>query len=199
MGRYPAVKRVLSRGCRARWWCHAERQMRIGKMIFLCPATDYDAFMALVRILVDGYSLLHNWPELARGRPRHSATAREELVRILTQYQDASGTPITIFFDGGGAPAGVPKNESTRSVEVLFSKSGQTADDLIERAAYRFQPYGEVLAVTDDHAERDTVIALGGSASSCLNFISMVEHALQDLAEDVKHYNRSERNRYKRT
>jgi predicted RNA-binding protein with PIN domain len=155
--------------------------------------------MALVRILVDGYSLLHNWPELARGKPRHSAAAREELIHILTQYRDATSTPITIFFDGGGAPAGTPKNESTRTVEVLFSKAGQTADDMIERAAHRFQPYGEVLAVTDDHAERDTVIALGGLASSCLNFITMVESALNDLTEDVKNYNRNERNRYKKT
>ncbi|HEX5220320.1 MAG TPA: NYN domain-containing protein [Verrucomicrobiae bacterium] len=153
--------------------------------------------MALVRILVDGYSLLHNWPELARGKPRHSAAARDELVRVLTQYQDATGTPITIFFDGSGAPPNVPKNESTRTVEVLFSKAGQTADDMIERAAHRFQPYGEVLAVTDDNAERDTVIALGGSASSCANFILMVEGALNDLAEDVKQYNRTERNRFK--
>ena len=153
--------------------------------------------MALVRILVDGYSLLHNWPELARGKPRHSAAAREELVRILTQYQDASGTPVTIFFDGSGAPPNVPKKESTRTVEVLFSKAGQTADDMIERAAHRFQPYGEVLAVTDDNAERDTVIALGGSASSCSNFILMVESALNELAEDVKQYNRTEHNRFK--
>lgn len=154
--------------------------------------------MALVRILVDGYSLLHNWPELARGKPRHSAAARDELVHILTQYQDASGTPITIFFDGSGAPPGVPKNES-QTVEVLFSKAGQTADEMIERAAHRFQPYGEVLAVTDDNAERETVIALGGSAASCLNFISMVESALNELAEDVKHHNRSERNRFKQS
>lgn len=152
--------------------------------------------MALVRILVDGYSLLHNWPELAPGRPRHSAAARAELVHVLTQYQDATGTPITIFFDGSGAPPGVPKNESTRTVEVLFSQAGQTADDMIERAAHRFQPYGEVLAVTDDHAERDTVIALGGSASSCLNFIAGVENALSELAADVQHHNRAERNRF---
>ena len=152
--------------------------------------------MPLARILVDGYSLLHNWPELARGKPRHSAAARAELVYLLTRYQDATGTPLTIFFDGSGAPAGVPKNESNHGVEVLFSKAGQTADDMIERAAHRFQPYGEVLAVTDDNAERDTVIALGGSVSSCLNFISMVESALTELAEDLKQHNRTERNRY---
>ena len=155
--------------------------------------------MALVRILVDGYSLLHNWPELAPGKPRHSAAARDELVHVLTRYHDASGTPITIFFDGSGAPPGAPKNESSSQVEVLFSRAGQTADDMIERAAYRFQPYGEVLAVTDDNAERDTVIGLGGQASSCLNFINQVESALADFADDLKRYNRTEKNRYKQS
>ena len=51
--------------------------------------------MPLLRILVDGYSLLHAWPGIAPGRPRHSARAREELVHWLTQYQDAVRTPIT--------------------------------------------------------------------------------------------------------
>ena len=69
--------------------------------------------MALARILVDGYSLLHNWPELAPGAPRHSARARDELVHVLTRYHDATGEPVTIFFDGAGAPPNTPKNESS--------------------------------------------------------------------------------------
>src|SRR6266516_1866582 len=108
--------------------------------------------MALVRILVDGYSLLHNWPKLAPGRPRHSAAARDELIQRLTQYRDATGTPITIFFDGGGAPHGTANALSTPELEVLYSRNGQTADDLIERATHCFSTYGEVLAVTDDQA-----------------------------------------------
>ena len=87
--------------------------------------------MALVRILVDGYSLLHSWPELAPGKPRHSAAAREELIYWLTRYRDAIGTPLTIVFDGGGAPVGTPATHSTPESEILFSRSGQTADDII--------------------------------------------------------------------
>lgn len=158
----------------------------------------YPAVMALVRILVDGYSLLHNWPELARGKARHSAAARDELIHILTQYRDAIGTPITIFFDGAGAPVGTPAAISTPELEVLYSKSGQTADEMIERAAYRFADYGEVLAVTDDLAERDTVISLGGSASSCLSFIQTVESTLAELADDIKDHNRRERHKFQR-
>jgi predicted RNA-binding protein with PIN domain len=154
--------------------------------------------MALVRILVDGYSLLHGWPELAPGRPRHSAAARDELIRLLTLYQDTIDTPITIFFDGAGAPSGTPRAHSTPKVEVLYSRAGQTADDMIERAAHRFNDYGEVMAVTDDNAERETVLSLGGSASSCLNFIHAVQAALAELADDLKYYNRREQHRFER-
>src|SRR5579872_2106678 len=154
--------------------------------------------MALVRILVDGYSLLHNWPEIAPGKPRFSAAARDELVHRLTLYRDATGTPITIVFDGANADARLSAVESTAEVEILYSRAGQTADDLIERAAHRLSAYGEVLAVTDDFAERDTVIAMGGMASSCLNFIQTVESALAEFRDDIKIYNRDERNRFKR-
>ena len=154
--------------------------------------------MALVRILVDGYSLLHNWPELAPGQPRHSATARNELIQRLTLYQDAVGTPITIFFDGGGALSGTPAALSSPEVEVLYSRAGQTADQMIERAAHRFAAYGEVLAVTDDNAERETVISVGGMASSCLNFIQNVENTLAEMADDIKQHNRNEKFKFQR-
>lgn len=154
--------------------------------------------MALVRILVDGYSLIHQWPELAPGVPRHSAAAREALVEKLTRFRDVTLTPITIVFDGQGAPPGAPKLPSSRDVEVLFSRSGQTADMVIERAAYRFREYGEVLVVTDDYAERDTVSGFGGLATSCAGFISQVESALGEMASDLKHHNRRERERFRR-
>lgn len=154
--------------------------------------------MALARILVDGYSLLHHWQALAPGRPRHAAAAREELVHVLTLYYDACGTPLTIVFDGSGPKRGADETPSTPEVEILFSRGGQTADQIIERAAHRLQPYGEVLVVTDDIAERDTVMNMGSMAASCENFVRTVESALHELERDVKHFNQRERARYQR-
>jgi predicted RNA-binding protein with PIN domain len=153
--------------------------------------------MALVRILVDGYSLLHNWPSVAPGKPRYSAAARDELIRRLTLYQDAIGTPITIVFDGAGAPPGAPKPVSTPEVEVVYSKAGKTADEVIERVAARMKEFGEVMAVTDDYAERDTVLSLGGMASSCGNFIVEVESAIDDQNHEILLHNKREKARFK--
>ncbi len=154
--------------------------------------------MALVRILVDGYSLLYNWPQLAPGQAPHSAAARDALIWRLTQYQDATGIPVTVFFDGSGAPSGRPTAASSAMVEVLYSRKGETADPMIERAVHRFGSYGEVLAVTEDHAERDTVIGLGGSAASCGSFIQDVDRALAELGDEIRYHNRRERHRFQR-
>lgn len=154
--------------------------------------------MAVVRILVDGYSLLHNWPELAQGKPRYSMEARDELIRVLTLYRDATGTPITIVFDGAGRSAGT-EFPSTPELEILYSRRGQTADQIIERVAARMSEYGEVLAVTDDYAERDTVFYQGGLASSCSNFIASVERVLQDQERDITRHNSRQRAAYKAT
>jgi predicted RNA-binding protein with PIN domain len=157
--------------------------------------------MALLRVLIDGYSLLHNWPGLARGRARHSLAARDELIRRLTLYQDASGTPISVFFDGAGRPHSRPQaaaSPASSGIEVLYSRRDQTADQMIERAVHRFGPYGEVLVITDDYAERDTVISLGGSTASCCSFIQTLENTLAELGEDIQHHNRRERHRFQR-
>jgi hypothetical protein len=152
--------------------------------------------MALVRILVDGYSLLHNWPELAPGWPRHSMEARDELIRILTLYGDASGTPITIVFDGAGMAAGTDF-PSTPELEILYSRNGQTADQVIERVASRMSAFGEVLAVTDDYAERDMVFFQGGLASSCANFIASVERVLHEQEREIAGHNRRQKAAFK--
>ena len=155
--------------------------------------------MGIVRVLVDGYSLLHHWPELAPGRARHSFHARDALVAALTQYQDSSSTPVTLIFDGGGAPPDTPKNETAKGgIEVLFSKKGQTADQIIERVAHLMKSYGEVMAVTNDFAERETVISLGSVACSCENFIQMMDDTLGDMQGDMAAHNKRERKGFKR-
>jgi predicted RNA-binding protein with PIN domain len=68
---------------------------------------------------------------------------------------------------------------------------------MIERAAYRFQEYGDALTVTNDTAERNLVLHMGGLAESCSNFIHTVDATLTGLADDVQRHNRQEQFRYR--
>jgi predicted RNA-binding protein with PIN domain len=163
-------------------------------------AAAYNAAMPLVRILVDGYSLLHNWQELVPGQPRHCEAARDELLYRLGQYRDAIGTPITVVFDGAGPRwRSSSPVESTPELEIIYSSSRQTADDVIERATARLREYGDVLVVTNDFAERDTVLFHDGLLSSCENFIDEVEKVRRRQEREIVERNRREGARFKTT
>ena len=111
----------------------------------------------------------------------------------------------------GDKPANLPVVLSTKYEMVLNLRTAKalglslspvmlnTADDVIERAAHRLGEFGEVLVVTDDYAERDTVLSLGSLASSCLSFIRTIESTLAESQRDLKHHNRKERQRFQRT
>ncbi len=118
---------------------------------------------------------------------------------MLAHYSDACGVPITVVFDGGRAPVGVPKAPTPHNVEVLYSRSGQTADGIIERVTHLLRPYGEVLVVSNDNAERDLVLGLGGLASSCENFIRAIESELGEQQHLLKAHNLRERSRFRRS
>jgi predicted RNA-binding protein with PIN domain len=81
---------------------------------------------------------------------------------------------------------------------ILYSKKGQTADDIIERVATRLTEYGEVLVVTDDQAERDTIMAAGAQSVSCEHFIRMLRDASAHLETQLARHNRAERQKYRR-
>ena len=155
--------------------------------------------MAFARILVDGYSLLHAWPELAKGKARYSAAASEELIHQLRLHSDSIGTPITVVFDGQGpTPSVAVEAPSTPMMEIIYSKSGQTADDIIERVTAKLVNYGEVLVVSDDFAERDTVVSVGGNVCSCDYFISQIQGTYEDFQKQLQRHNQAELKRFKK-
>jgi len=82
-------------------------------------------------------------------------------------------------------------------MEILYSQPGQTADQMIERAATRLLDYGDVLVVTDDFAERETVSSAGALVSSCGNFVGDLAGAEAAIQSALKRHNQAERKKFK--
>jgi len=51
-------------------------------------------------LIVDGHSVIFAWPELRALHKRRTASAREQLTKILTEYQDFTGIQVVLVFDG---------------------------------------------------------------------------------------------------
>ena len=137
-------------------------------------------------LLVDGHSVIFAWPDLAEIHRRNTASARENLVRRLTSLQDSTEWEVAVVFDGRGAKASSESEPS--GIAVFYSKSGQTADEIIERLAAKYAATCEITVATDDHMERTTVEALGGmsiSTDQLLSEIHTAENTLRDRIQNL--------------
>ena len=111
--------------------------------------------LPLVHLLVDGYNVTKTgYPSL----PLEKQRAR--LLNGLSLLAMHSGAEVTCVFDGKDLDAPVPM-APPRGVRVLFSRSGETADELIRRLV-RAEPEGRpVVVVSTDREVADGVRKAG--------------------------------------
>jgi predicted RNA-binding protein with PIN domain len=115
-------------------------------------------------LIVDGHSVIFAWPELRKLHERRSALAREALLQRLRDYQDWTGVRVVAVFDGKGTK--VEEISDPAEVQVFYSRSGQSADSIIERLASKYAKQYELVVATSDSLEAETVHACGAESIS---------------------------------
>src|SRR5437870_10766020 len=115
-------------------------------------------------LIVDGHSVIFAWPELRRRHERRSSLARDALIKQLRDYQDWTGMRVVVVFDGKGKK--VEGTSEPGDVQVFYSRSGQSADAIIERLASKYAKQFELMVATSDSMEAQTVQACGAESIS---------------------------------
>jgi len=130
-------------------------------------------------LLVDGHSMIFQWPDLLKEHQQNTATARESLIRMLTGLQDSSDWHVAVVFDGKGTRTS--EANEPYGIQVFFSRSGQTADSVIERITARYATEYDVTVATNDTLERTTVASLGASGMSAIQLREEIERTDRDM------------------
>lgn len=101
-----------------------------------------------MKILVDGYNLIHAIPDL-RGRLNEDLEeTRNALVVRLSSYAAREGVQIIVVFDGQGMSG--QQSGGMGNVRVRFSKAGQTADEVIKKTMDAKKRSDRMQVVTSD-------------------------------------------------
>jgi predicted RNA-binding protein with PIN domain len=139
-------------------------------------------------LIVDGHSVIFAWPELRKLHGRRSELARNELVKILTDYQDASGVRAVVVFDGKGGKA----NEASEpgGIQIFYSAAGQSADSIVERLVAKYAGQHEITVATSDLMEQQTATTFGALVVSAEGLRAWIEDAQRDLARRIKQHRR---------
>ena len=73
-------------------------------------------------LIIDGHSVIYTWDYLHKLHKSSKTSARENLIRRLTNYQDITGERVVIVFDGRGPTTLIPLLLD-RVKDALFKKS----------------------------------------------------------------------------
>lgn len=103
--------------------------------------------MAL-HLIIDGYNLIRQSPELLRHEKKGLEKGRAMLLRSLTAYQRIKHHAITVVFDGWAEGDVFERRAKEGRIEIIFSRRGEKADDVIRRHAA--QKKGAITVVTSD-------------------------------------------------
>lgn len=126
-------------------------------------------------IIVDGYNLIRQWPELAMLDRADLQSGREALLHALREYQRAKRHRITVIFDGrerGGVSGGA---ERAGGIGVRYSRQGETADEVIARMVAEGGDGGVV--VSSDREVQAAARRHGAAALSAEEFMTRMEAA----------------------
>jgi predicted RNA-binding protein with PIN domain len=112
-------------------------------------------------LLIDGYNLIHAFPEWKRWLKSNPERARDLLADWVRVIHDMDEVETTLVFDGRGPDLTVERPFQDDTFSILFSPSGMTADTVIEQLVGKAKNPKEVLVGTDDRILQHTTLALG--------------------------------------
>jgi predicted RNA-binding protein with PIN domain len=86
-----------------------------------------------MHLIIDGYNLLHADRTLVPLNPIQLQRERDRLVDQLSAYRALRQMEITVVFDGWQGGWSTEKRDRKKGIELVFSKLGEKADEVIKR------------------------------------------------------------------
>lgn len=84
-------------------------------------------------VVVDGYNVIHAWPELKSAMRFGYAAACKRLIEAVRVLHDMEGLRVTVVFDGNGDAINIERPNKELTFSVIYAAAGVSADTVIER------------------------------------------------------------------
>jgi uncharacterized protein len=137
-------------------------------------------------LIVDGYNIIGDWPELKALKNNDLASARDLLVEKMAEYQAYSGYRVIVVFDAQYVK-GTEKRYRNHKVEVIFTKTNETADERIEKLAISLNNRKtQVHVATSDYTEQWAIFGQGALRKSARELLIEMESVEKSIEKKVK-------------
>lgn len=156
-------------------------------------------------LLVDGYNIIHSWPELKELAKDNLDAARKRLIDIMCNYQGYKKCILILVFDAYKVKNNLGSSYKYHNIYIVYTKEAQTADMYIERTTHELASKYNITVATSDALEQLIVLGQGGKRISSRELRLEVEKLDKEkleeyrrkqakgynyLLEDIKNYNK---------
>lgn len=121
-----------------------------------------------MQIVIDGYNLIRQSAFFSELDQMDLQAGRDALVDALAAYKKVKPFPITVVFDGGDAPEGMPRRDRRKGIELRYSRPGELADNVIKRMAARMRE--KLMVVSSDGDVKSYAAARGAAVIDAVDF-----------------------------
>ena len=134
-------------------------------------------------LIVDGYNVLFNWPELSDMAKIDLGLARTRLIEILGDYAAFKSIRMVLVFDGYRAKGNPGQKSRWEKVEIVYTREGQTGDAYIESLATRIGHNYSTRVVTSDSLVQLSSFRSGLLRMSARELRESVENARGEISD----------------
>ncbi len=131
-----------------------------------------------LHLIIDGYNLIRQSPELLDQEAQDLRWGREALLERLAAYRRMKKHAITVVFDGWESGAGLGDRDRFQGMIIIYSPRGEKADEVIKRLADRERERS--LVISSDRAIMDHAERVGAAVMSSDEFIFRLHCALHE-------------------
>lgn len=145
--------------------------------------TEIDPTETVTHLFVDGYNLIHAWPELKELADVDYGSARDRLTDVICNYSGFTGYDTVLVFDAYKVTEGIGSSMNIHGIKVVYTKEHETADAYIERETLNLMKRMKsrktagkerILVVTSDNLEQIVSMGHGALRISSREFVEEI-------------------------
>ncbi len=142
-------------------------------------------------LVVDGFNVIHAWPELAALAETDFQQAQEKLMEILANYAAFTRTETILVFDAYKVKGGKGERFNYHGVRVVYTKENETGDAYIERLLHDIGKNEQVRIVSSDNLIQVSALRSGVLRQSAREFGEEIDRIYGDIEQFLRSHNQN--------
>ena len=136
-------------------------------------------------LVVDGYNIIHAWPDLKELAAINLDSARDRLIDIMSNLKGAIDDEVILVFDAYKVKGRTSSELKVGNIRVVFTAEDETADSYIERFAAENGRKYDVTVATSDNLEGGLA---RGSNCRLISARELERYAKEQVRELIENY-----------